>query len=70
MARHLRELLHRNLHKETWRWNDCQDREVEPNLAWPHTEPKEPSVGQGWFDERTGCLNVWSGSEWICRPTD
>lgn len=61
---------HRNLHKETWHWEECQGRALEMKSAWPREEPQNPQLGQGWFDEETDCLYVWDGQEWVCLPTD
>lgn len=61
---------HRDLHKETWHWEECQDQTAEMKRFWPGREPEEPEVGQGWYDESSDCLYVWDGREWACLPTD
>lgn len=63
-------LLHRNLHRETWRWSECQGRLIELRDSFPREEPPDPPVGQGWFDERAEQLCTWDGRQWVCIPTD
>ena len=63
-------VLHRNMHRETWRWEECQRPVQEMKTAWPREEPQNPRLGQGWFDEEADCLYIWDGMEWVCLPTD
>lgn len=56
--------------KKPWHWKDCADSPEELKKSWPKEEPKEPEVGQGWYDEKAGALCVWDGVEWTCIPTD
>jgi hypothetical protein len=69
MANRLRMVVHRNLHKETWRWDDCQSR-PDPALTFPRCAPRDPRIGQGWYDERASMLSVWDGLDWVSVPTD
>jgi hypothetical protein len=61
---------HRNLHRETWRWADCQNRPLALKDSFPRDEPRDPLVGQGWFDEKTEHLCVWNGDYWVAIPKD
>jgi len=58
--------LQRN-QQQSWRWRDCQE---DPAALWRSEEPREPNLGQGWFDPRSNSLNIWNGSEWVCVPAD
>lgn len=60
----------RNLHKETWRWSECQSRMVELRASFPREEPQSPSVGQGWFDDESELFYLWDGRDWIAVPAD
>jgi hypothetical protein len=53
-----------------WHWRECQGCQIDLKESWPREEPSNPKVGQGWYDERTDCLYVWDGMEWICAPED
>jgi hypothetical protein len=33
------------------------------------TAPTSPAVGLGWFNESTGVISCWSGSEWVAAVT-
>lgn len=61
---------HRDLHKETWHWEECQGQVSELKLGYPQQEPESPYIGQGWYDEETDCVYVWDGWEWVCLPYD
>jgi hypothetical protein len=43
---------------------------MELKASCPRVEPKNPQVGEGWFDEESDCLYVWDGVEWVCVPGD
>jgi hypothetical protein len=49
----------------TWHWRDCQD-----DFSWGTSEPREPRLGQGWYDARMKCLYIWDGRQWVCVPAD
>ena len=53
--------------RRAWRWRDCQE---EIAAVLPREQPRDPRVGQGWFDEKTSCICIWNGAEWVCIPTD
>jgi len=50
----------------SWNWRECQDS----SDLWRRTPPLQPARGQGWLDERSHCLYIWDGAEWVCVPTD
>ena len=52
-----------------WHWSECQDRR-ELKAIWPRQEPRQPRVGEGWYDEHAGALFVWDGDEWVSVPED
>lgn len=58
--------LQRN-QQRSWHWRECQD---DLTAAWMYDKPREPAMGQGWFDPRTNCLHIWNGWEWVCVPAD
>jgi hypothetical protein len=51
-----------------WHWRETQEGGT--LRVWHGEEPREPQVGQGWFDEKTHCLYVWDGDEWVCVAAD
>jgi hypothetical protein len=51
----------------TWHWRECQEPQAGAAAKEP---PREPALGQGWFDHRSGCMYIWDGVEWVCVPTD
>lgn len=53
--------------QHTWHWRECQEQQAGLRVGEP---PREPRVGQGWFDQRSGCMYLWDGAEWVCMPTD
>jgi hypothetical protein len=53
--------------ERNWYWRDCQE---DFRAVWCREAPSEPTLGQGWFDARTGCLYIWDGARWVCVPSD
>lgn len=36
----------------------------ETTVRWFH-EPKEPAVGDMWYDTKANLINIWTGKDWI-----
>jgi hypothetical protein len=51
----------------SWHWRECQEQKTVGAAKEP---PREPTLGQGWFDARSNCMYIWDGVEWVCVPTD
>ena len=58
----------RERRSENWHWKESQQGELA--TLWQREEPKEPQVGQGWFDEKTNSLYGWDGCEWVQVAAD
>lgn len=63
----MRELRQRGRQRPAWYWREVQEERV---AYWQAEEPAQPRIGQGWFDPRTHCLQIWDGGTWVCVPTD
>jgi len=59
--------MHGPFWPHSWHWRDCQE---EMAASWRRNPPVAPRTGQGWYDERSNCLYIWDGIEWVCVPAD
>jgi hypothetical protein len=60
----------RDIHRAGWTWRDCQEDRIGLIACRQKEAPAQPRVGQEWFDERSRCLSIWSGTEWVAVPAD
>jgi hypothetical protein len=60
VAKHLRREVR-------WHWRELQ---VENIHEYPTREPREPQVGERWYDQSAHCLCIWDGIEWVTVPLD